>query len=347
MRKLAVFLATLCLLTSSTAWAHDEKLQAELLDEVLRLTQAEVPDSVVFEQIEAWAFIFELTADDIVELRALGVSDAVLEALVHTANAAESISTDAQPVYYSTGYYSPWYSFPYAWGGYCDPFPRLYASYYYPFHYGVSSFGYYGWCGSTYYAHYDSNRWRRESWHAGRRGPAPRYTVAADLPSRRASDVAVPASASALRRDSTVPRVIRGRAGDRDREMVRRATVLRTTGEGRGSRRAADATVAPANRSGDSQPMPKRLHQDLRRRTSGEAQRTLAPGSSARSASPVRTSRSWSGSTSRGRDLSMPRSSTMSRFQPSMRSQSAPRSASRMQSAPPSVGARFGAARPR
>jgi hypothetical protein len=342
MRKLAVFLATLCLLTSPTAWAHDEKVQAELLDEILRLTQAEVPDHIVLEQIEAWGFAFELTADDIVELRALGVSDAVLEALVHTDNAPEYVGDDSPSVYFSAGYYSPWYYYPYAWGGYCDPFPRLYASYYYPFYYGASYFGYYGWCGSTYYAHYNPTCYRRESWHAGRGGATAPYTVAANLPSRRAADGVAPASASTQRPATTAPRVIRGRSGDRDRDMMRRGNVLRTTEAGRGSRRAADAGVAPARQSGASQSLPSRLQRDVRGRTNGQSLRTASPGSASRSASPVRSSRSWSSNSSRGRNLSMPRSSTMSRSQPSMRAQSAPR----MQ-APSSVGARFGAARSR
>ncbi len=346
MRKLAVFLAILCLLTTPTAWAHDEKVQAELLDEILRLTQAEVPDHVVLEQIEAWGFAFELTADDIVELRALGVSDAVLEALVHTANAPEYIGDDGPSVYFSAGYYSPWYYYPYAWGGYCDPFPRLYASYYYPFYYGASYFGYYGWCGSTYYAHYNPDCYRRESWHAGRRGATAPYTVAANLPSRQAPDGVAPASTSTQRPAATAPRVIRGRSGDRDRDMIRRGNVLRTTEAGRGSRRAAEAG-APARGSGQSPSMPSRLQRDVRGRMQGQSLRAARPGSASRSASPVRSSPSWSNSSSRGRNLSLPRSSTMSRSQPSMRAQSAPRSAPRMHSAPSAVGARFGAARSR
>jgi len=121
MRHLRWIVVSLLLLAGSNAWGHDAKLQAELLDEVLRLTHAEVPDQIVLEQIDAWGFVFELTADDIVELRTLGVSDAIIRALIQTAGWEEIEPVVSRPrVYVGAGFYSPWYHFPYAWAGYCD-----------------------------------------------------------------------------------------------------------------------------------------------------------------------------------------------------------------------------------
>lgn len=354
MRHLRWILVPLLLLVASSAWAHDAKMQAELLDEVLRLTHAQVPDQLILDQIDAWGYAFELTADDIVELRTLGVSDSVIHALIGTAGyEASELSVSRTHVYLSAGFYSPWYYYPYAWAGYCDPFPRLYASFYYPFYYGVG-FGYYGWCGSTYYAYYHPRAAHHQGrW--GRRGVGPHpspYTVASHRGSRPAGSAVVPGSSRSRSASPAVsPRVIRGsRSANGISSTLRRGTQLRTPSSSLPARRAPARSVSRS---------------DLQRGRGGSHATVLQPRSS-RGVSRVPTP-SWqhrsSGARSVDRALSrrgswsVPRASqsrpafspsrSSSRFTPSFRMQSAPRAPSMSRGAPSSVGARFGAARSR
>jgi hypothetical protein len=101
-------------------------------------------------------FVFCLSASDIIELRELGVSDDVLEAIIETALVIEEERHERRVervTYYpriSAGYWSPWYRYPCGWGSYYDPFPTWYSYYYYPFLYDCS-FAWYGWAPSTYY----------------------------------------------------------------------------------------------------------------------------------------------------------------------------------------------------
>ena len=340
MRRLTVVLAALILLASTAAWGHDEKLQAELLDEVLRLTQAQVPNEVVLEQIKAWGFVFELNADDIVELRSLGVSDDVLDALIGTANDENmEVHTQSQVVF-SAGYYAPWYWYPVAWGGYYDPFPSLYCSYYYPFHYSAH-FGYYGWCGGTYYAHYYPNTWGREAWHAGRRVPGAPYSVAGGLTARRAGTMTVPTSGGMRSREAT-PRIIRN--GTQASTALRRGE-LRSVERQRG---APTATPVGARRGGFDRGRSNAARQEIARRQ-GNGFRTMTPAGQARVAAPTRwrssggsANRSFQGFSARSRgSLSSPGAAP--RFQSMPRGGSMPR----MSAPPAAISARFGAARGR
>jgi hypothetical protein len=156
-RRLATFFGAVLLigLVASQALAHDEKVQAQLIDEVLRMTEAGVPEDIILKQITAWGFEFELSADDIVELRSLGVSDAVVAAMVDTgATAGYEDKAPEHSLHVSAGFYSPWYCYPYAWSLYYDPFPWMYSAYYYPVYYHAPYFGHYGWSGCTYYSAY-------------------------------------------------------------------------------------------------------------------------------------------------------------------------------------------------
>lgn len=154
MKRFATLVVIAMALLATSAFAVNREKQAYLLDEVLRLSHEGVPDRLIAKQIEAMDFAFELTADDIVELRTLGVSDEVIEVLIDTSLRKRE---EDQNVYVrvSAGYYSPWYQFPYAWGFYYDPFPDWYSFYYYPFHYSTHHFGWYGWCGNSYYYAYN------------------------------------------------------------------------------------------------------------------------------------------------------------------------------------------------
>ncbi len=158
-RSAIVLMAALMLLAgaSTTLAGHRDK-QAILLDEVLRLSHEGVPDRLIVKQIQAMDFVFELDADDILELRALGVSDDVLEALLDTAIEAQDerdrYRSRHVDVWISPGFYSPWYRYPYAWAGYYDPFPSYWSSYYYPFFFGWHDWGWYGGFGFNYFAYY-------------------------------------------------------------------------------------------------------------------------------------------------------------------------------------------------
>jgi hypothetical protein len=334
MRRVAIVLASLLLVVASAVRAHDDELQAELLDEVLRLSHAGISDDIILDQIAAWDFAFELSADDIIELRSLGVSEAVLEALIRTGAVEDdgyrSVRTH---VYFGAGYYSPWYAYPYAWAGYCDPFPRLYATYYYPFAYSVH-FGYYGWCGGTYYAHYDPRHWRhglRYGGHPARRTP---YNVATGRAARPATAVEVP-------RARALPTGARVRSRSASQATVRGALAARRAPEWRRpeSGRAGAAVAAPVRRG--STPAARELAtRQLRRHQGGGFQ---APRPEVRTSRPALRSQAPASSGARpalpsGRSFSMPRA-------PSFSSRGAP--ASPMAAPPPAaVSARFRSARP-
>lgn len=154
--------------------------QRVAIDAIVRLVQEGVSDDVVIKHIQANGFQFDLTADDLIELKQIGVSDAVLAAMLDTAleSEPEKPKRSRQRVYdresydsplyvtVSAGYFSPWYWYPYAWGFYYDPFPYCYSYYYYPFrsHY---NWGYYGYCRSYYYRHWwPSYRYDHASYYA-------------------------------------------------------------------------------------------------------------------------------------------------------------------------------------
>ncbi len=125
---------------------------------VLRLVAAGVSDEVIVKHIRAAGYVFDLTTDDIVDLRHQGVSDTLLAAMIDTSidngdaprstpNRESDVDDDSgdttTQVTLSAGWFSPWYQYPYAWGSYYDPFPTCYSYYYYPFRF-CHSWGYYG-----------------------------------------------------------------------------------------------------------------------------------------------------------------------------------------------------------
>ena len=153
----------LLLSLTGVAYADRAKDQSERLDEILRLVREDVSDAVIVKHIEASGFVYDLSADDILELRQLGMSDVVIEALLDTAirddgsNRRHRNDYDDEDsslsVSVSAGYFSPWYWYPYAWGFYYDPFPACYSAYYYPFRYG-HRWGYYGYAHHYYYRNF-------------------------------------------------------------------------------------------------------------------------------------------------------------------------------------------------
>src|SRR5262245_29063253 len=166
-------------LTAGTARAdYQDDLEAQLAD-IKELADAGVADEVIIKHVRASGFVFDLTADDILELRRAGVNDAVIEAMIDTALENDAPRREAPPSYdnddsnvyvsLSAGWFSPWYHYPYAWGFYYDPFPTYYSFYYYPFRYAYH-WGYYGYCNSYYYRnwcapyrYWDDPRWYGDS----------------------------------------------------------------------------------------------------------------------------------------------------------------------------------------
>lgn len=188
-RRLGILLACM-LLFAAPVFADEGREQGERLDEIVRLAQAGVTDGVIVKHIATSGFVFYLSADDILELRALDVSDTVIEALIDTAVGEQPRRRRSRIDYdddddrfayvtVSAGYFSPWYWYPYAWGFYYDPFPSCYSYYYYPFR-CATWWGYYGSCNTYYYA---------RSWRSYRYDSWPYYD---ELCRRRGGAVRVP-----------------------------------------------------------------------------------------------------------------------------------------------------------
>ncbi len=77
-RSLAVLVFTLAFVFASSAWA------ALTLDDIKAMVSAEVPDSIVVSTIQNSEEVFNLSAQQIIDLKKVGVSDAVIEALQAT-----------------------------------------------------------------------------------------------------------------------------------------------------------------------------------------------------------------------------------------------------------------------
>lgn len=102
--------------------------------EVQAMAQAHVSDTVIVSQIQNSSARYALTADQIIALKAAGVSDAVLNALINTASkppVQTTTTVESGPYVYPSVYVDPW---PWAWWGM------------YPYYYGghYHGGGYYG-----------------------------------------------------------------------------------------------------------------------------------------------------------------------------------------------------------
>jgi hypothetical protein len=88
------------------------------LAEVQSMSQAHVSDSVIISQIQNSSTRYQLTADQIITLKSAGVSDAVINAMISTANkpqpqAASTTTVVEEPYVYPYVYVDPW---PVWWG---------------------------------------------------------------------------------------------------------------------------------------------------------------------------------------------------------------------------------------
>jgi len=105
------------------------------VDDVIALAQDSVSDQVIIDQIKATHSWFQLTNNDIRDLKKNGVSSKVISAMIKTSN--EPPATRERTVYYS-----PYYAFPdYYW----YPYPYYYSGWYSPVYLGFGfRGGYYG-----------------------------------------------------------------------------------------------------------------------------------------------------------------------------------------------------------
>lgn len=88
------------------------------LAEVQSMLQAHVSDAVIVSQIQNSSTRYAVTADQIIALKAAGASDAVLNALINSANKVPPVQTtttvDQGPYVYPYVYVDPW---PWGWWG--------------------------------------------------------------------------------------------------------------------------------------------------------------------------------------------------------------------------------------
>lgn len=248
-RRIALVLA-LVLGLAVGAHADPSSQQSEQIQGILKLMQRGVSEDVIVKHIAASRFAFDLTSDDILELRDQGLSDRVIEAMLDTAaQPPDSLQQEPQQdrvytrdnstptssdVYLnlSAGYYSPWYQYPYAWGSYYDPFLASYSLFYYPPFFFNASWGWYGSCHyyyPTYWGHHgwqDPYYWRsvapRSCFVSVPRVPVNHWDAGRGLGHGRPGVVARSAQVAVRQgQPMTTPRLTH--AWDRDRVYMRRS----------------------------------------------------------------------------------------------------------------------------
>src|SRR5262245_14085959 len=97
-RRIAL-IASLVLGLSGLGWAGQlEDQQAEIQD-ILRLVEQGVSGEIIITHIQARGFVFDLTTDEILDLRERGVPDAVIEAMLQTAVDDDPSQRDPENVY--------------------------------------------------------------------------------------------------------------------------------------------------------------------------------------------------------------------------------------------------------
>jgi hypothetical protein len=91
------------------------------LAEVQAMVQAHVSDTVIVSQIQNSSARYALTADQIIALKAAGVSDTVLNAIINTASkppVQATTTVESGPYVYPYVYVDPWPWFWWGWGPY-------------------------------------------------------------------------------------------------------------------------------------------------------------------------------------------------------------------------------------
>jgi hypothetical protein len=159
------------------------------VNDVLDMLDARVSEEVILDQIEHEGAVFDLTTDDILDLKRAGASDYLIKEMILTDERAPNQDTED----WTSGYYDNLYGgydsarlrivydpFGYYW--YSSPF---YFAYYYPF--STCDFGFYyaGWYNSGWWGwngrwtSYYWNRWHDYYRYAGY--PGHRHRYASDL----------------------------------------------------------------------------------------------------------------------------------------------------------------------
>jgi hypothetical protein len=105
------------------------------VDDVIALAQDSVADEIILEQIKATHSWFQLTNNDIRDLKKNGVGAKVISAMIKSADEPKTRTT-------RSGYYSPYYAYPdYYW----YPYSSYYSGWYSPAYMGFSiGGGHYG-----------------------------------------------------------------------------------------------------------------------------------------------------------------------------------------------------------
>jgi hypothetical protein len=105
------------------------------LAEIQTMVKAHVSDSVIINQVQNSSTRYHLTADQIISLKAAGVSDGVLDALINSASKPqlETSTTVVREPYvypyvypygYPYAYVGPWPGFWWGWGPYYHGYYR-------------------------------------------------------------------------------------------------------------------------------------------------------------------------------------------------------------------------------
>jgi len=141
MKRLVLALAGVCAL-GATAFADIGK------EELKKLARAGISDEVILSYVKTKGPVARLSADDIIELKAAGLSDGLLTSLVSmaeppankpapaptpnsTAAATAKLLSDPSVVY-DGRYYYPRSYFTSEYGAYCSPALGIGVAYYYP-----------------------------------------------------------------------------------------------------------------------------------------------------------------------------------------------------------------------
>ena len=152
MRHLGWFLAAALPFMALPAWAMT-------VDDVTELLQRKVGEQVILEQMNAEGDHFELTTQQILDLKEAGASDDLLREMIRRGESPQADSVqdwaddyDSPSVSYNADY-DPFGYYWYGWPGYF--------TYYYPFRWGQCGFYYAGWWNHRWW---DGGLWANSSW---------------------------------------------------------------------------------------------------------------------------------------------------------------------------------------
>lgn len=145
---------------------------AMTVDDVIRLLDGGVGESVILDQIQAASARFDLSTQDILDLKQAGASDSLIQDMIQTAS-ENPVGSQGATTPSGTDWRSPYYLYPGTQMSlYYDPFAYqwnawpFYFSYYYPFEWGDLGFYYAGWWNHRWwrYGSWVDHYWTRYHW---------------------------------------------------------------------------------------------------------------------------------------------------------------------------------------